>query len=120
MAAATGKAITVSVTLDPQLAADAAPEDTVFIFARALSGPRMPLAIERKQVSDLPITVTLDDSTAMMPAMKLSNFDEVAVGARVSKSGTAMPQSGDLQGLAEPVVPSSGTAIELTINSRVP
>ncbi len=118
--AAAGKAITVSVTLDPQVAADAAPEDTVFIFARAVSGPRMPLAIERRQVSDLPVTVTLDDSTAMMPSMKLSNFDEVAVGARVSKSGTAMPQSGDLQGLVEPVVPDSGQAIELNIDSRVP
>jgi cytochrome c-type biogenesis protein CcmH len=118
--AAAGKAITVSVTLDPQVAAGAAPEDTVFIFARAVSGPRMPLAIERRQVSDLPVTITLDDSTAMMPSMKLSNFDAVAVGARVSKSGTAMPQSGDLQGLVEPVVPGSGPAIKLNIDSRVP
>ena len=102
------------------VAAGAEPADTVFIFARALSGPRMPLAIVRKQVSDLPLTVTLDDSTAMTPAMKLSNFDEVTVGARVSKSGTAMPQSGDLQGLVEPVVPGVGPAIELTIDSRVP
>jgi cytochrome c-type biogenesis protein CcmH len=118
--AAAGKAITVNVTLDPQVAAGAAAGDTVFIFARALSGPRMPLAIVRKQVSDLPLTVTLDDSTAMAPAMKLSNFEEVTVGARVSKSGTAMPQSGDLQGLVEPVVPGSGPAIELSIDSRVP
>jgi cytochrome c-type biogenesis protein CcmH len=119
-AAATGKAITVSVTLDPQVAADAAPGDTVFIFARAVSGPRMPLAIERRQVSDLPVTVTLDDSTAMMPSMKLSNFDAVAVGARVSKSGMALPQSGDLQGLVAPVVPGSGQVIELNIDSSVP
>ena len=67
----------------------------------------MPLAIVRKQVSDLPLTVTLDDSTAMAPSMKLSNFDTVTVGARISKSGTAMPQSGDLQGLVTPVVPGS-------------
>jgi cytochrome c-type biogenesis protein CcmH len=119
-AVATDKAISVSVTLDSQIAAGAAPEDTVFIFARAVSGPRMPLAIVRKQVSDLPVTVTLDDSTAMAPSMKLSNFDEVAVGARVSKSGTAMPQSGDLQGLVAPVVPGSGQAIELNIDSRIP
>ncbi len=117
---AADRTITVSVTLDPQLAADAAPEDTVFIFARAVSGPRMPLAIVRKQVSDLPLTVTLDDSTAMAPAMKLSNFDEVAVGARVSKSGTAMPQSGDLQGMVSPVTPDAGQAVELNIDSRVP
>ncbi len=115
-----GKALTVSITLDPQVAAGAAPEDTVFIFARAVSGPRMPLAIVRKQVSDLPLTVTLDDSTAMAPSMKLSNFEEVAVGARISKSGTAMPQSGDLQGLVAPVVPGSGEPIELAIDSRIP
>ena len=118
--AAADKAITVSISLDPQVATGAAPEDTVFIFARAVSGPRMPLAIVRKQVSDLPVTVTLDDSMAMAPGMKLSNFDAVAVGARISKSGTAMPQSGDLQGLVTPVVPGSGQAIELSIDSRVP
>jgi cytochrome c-type biogenesis protein CcmH len=118
--AAAGKAITVSITLDPQVAAGAVPEDTVFIFARAASGPRMPLAIARKQVSDLPLTVTLDDSMAMTPAMKLSNFDKVTVGARISKSGTAMPQSGDLQGLVTPVVPGVAGTIELTIDSRVP
>ena len=115
-----GKSITVSVTLDPQLAAAAAPEDTLFIFARAVSGPRMPLAIVRKQVRDLPVTVTLDDSMAMAPVMKLSNFDKVVVGARVSKSGTAMPQSGDLQGQVEPVVPGSGETLQLSIDSRVP
>ena len=120
MTTAAGKNITVSITLDPQVAAGAAANDTVFIFARAVSGPRMPLAIVRKQVSDLPLTVTLDDSTAMTPAMKLSNFDAVSIGARISKSGTAMPQSGDLQGLVTPVVPGSGKAIELSINSRVP
>jgi cytochrome c-type biogenesis protein CcmH len=119
-AAAADKAISVSVSLDPQVAAGAAAEDTVFIFARAVSGPRMPLAIVRKQVSDLPLTVTLDDSTAMAPSMKLSNFAEVAVGARISKSGTAMPQSGDLQGLVTPVVPGAAGVIELNIDSRIP
>ncbi|NNG12066.1 MAG: c-type cytochrome biogenesis protein CcmI [Halobacteria archaeon] len=119
-AVATDKAISVSVKLDPQVAAGAAPEDTVFIFARAVSGPRMPLAIVRKQVSELPVTVTLDDSTAMAPSMKLSNFDQVAVGARISKSGTAMPQSGDLQGLVAPVVPGSGQPVELNIDSQIP
>ncbi len=120
MASADDNAITVSISLDPQVAAGAAPGDTVFIFARAVSGPRMPLAIVRKQVSDLPVTVTLDDSMAMAPGMKLSNFDAVSVGARISKSGTAMPQRGDLQGQVTPVVPGSGKNIELSIDSRVP
>ena len=117
---AAGKSVDVGVRLDPALADAAAPTDTVFIFARAVSGPRMPLAIVRKQVSDLPLIVTLDDTTAMAPAMKLSNFDQVAIGARVSKSGNAMPQSGDLQGLVAPVTPGAGLTVELTIDSRIP
>jgi len=118
--AAGGGAITVTVTLDPALAALAAPGDTVFIFARALQGPRMPLAIVRKQVRDLPVSVTLDDSQAMSPAMVLSKFDQVQVGARISKSGNAMPQSGDLQGTVAPVATRDGATIELTIDSKVP
>jgi len=122
-AAADGAAaatLSVSVTLDPQLAATAAAEDTVFIFARATQGPRMPLAIVRKQVKDLPVTVTLDDSMAMMPAMKLSNFEQVDIGARISKSGNAMPESGDLQGIVSPIATQSSETVQVTINSNVP
>jgi len=119
-AQATGAAIQVSVALSPELAAQAAPEDTVFIFARAESGPRMPLAIVRKQVRDLPVTVTLDDSLAMSPVMVISKFEQVTVGARISKSGNAMPQSGDLQGTVTPVATRDAAPVELTIDSRVP
>jgi len=115
-----GATLNVHVALAPELAATAAAEDTVFIFARATQGPRMPLAIVRKQVKDLPVTVTLDDSQAMMPAMKLSNFEQVAVGARVSKSGNAMPQSGDLQGIVSPVATQTTEKIQITIGSKVP
>jgi cytochrome c-type biogenesis protein CcmH len=97
-AAATGARVSGRVSLSPQLAAKAAPGDTVFIFARAVEGPRMPLAILRKTVADLPIDFTLDDSMAMSPAMKLSNFPRVVVGARSAKSGNAMPSPGDLSG----------------------
>lgn len=86
------------VSLSPALAAKVAPGDTVFIFARAAEGPRMPLAILRRTVADLPISFTLDDAMAMSPAMKLSNFPVVVVGARVSKSGNALPSPGDLSG----------------------
>ena len=86
------------VSLSPALAAQASPTDTVFIFARAAEGPRMPLAILRRTVADLPISFTLDDAMAMSPAMKLSNFPVVVVGARVSKSGNALPSPGDLSG----------------------
>jgi cytochrome c-type biogenesis protein CcmH len=118
--AAGGGAITVTVALDPSLSEATSPDDTVFIFARALQGPRMPLAIVRKQVRDLPLRVTLDDSQAMSPAMVLSKFDQVQVGARISKSGNAMPQSGDLQGMVSPVATRDGATIELTIDSKVP
>ncbi len=103
-----------TVSLSKAMAAQASPNDTVFIFARAADGPRMPLAILRKQVKDLPLEFKLDDSLAMSPAMKLSSFPKVVVGARVSKSGEAMPQKGDLTGTSAPVATgSSGVKIEI-------
>jgi cytochrome c-type biogenesis protein CcmH len=117
---ATATAVEVSVRLDPALSAQASAQDTVFIFARAAQGPRMPLAILRKRVAELPVTVTLDDSLAMSPATVLSNFDEVTIGARVSKSGNAMPQSGDLQGSVTPVQVKAGASVEVVINEVMP
>jgi cytochrome c-type biogenesis protein CcmH len=103
-----------SVTLAKSLADKAKPDDAVYVFARAAEGSRVPLAILRKQVKDLPLQFTLDDSMAMSPAAKLSGAPKVIVGARVSKSGGALAQPGDLQGLSAPVaVGSSGLAIEI-------
>lgn len=93
------------IRLAPELAERVAPTDTVFVFARAAEGPRMPLAIKRYQASALPIEFTLDDSDAMSPEMRLSAFDRVVVGARISKSGDATPRSGDLQTLSDPLSP---------------
>jgi cytochrome c-type biogenesis protein CcmH len=115
-----GAALRVHVALAPELAAAAAAEDTVFIFARATQGSRMPLAIVRKQVKDLPVTVTLDDSLAMSPQMVLSKFAQVTVSARISKTGNAMPQSGDLQGSVSPVATQATEIIQLTINNKQP
>jgi cytochrome c-type biogenesis protein CcmH len=110
--------ITGTVTLSAAMKAKANPTDTVFVLARAVQGPKMPLAILRKQVQDLPLQFALDDSTAMAPQMKLSNFDEVVVVVRVSKSGNAMPQPGDLQGISGPVKPGS-SGLKINIDTLV-
>ncbi|HEV7489622.1 MAG TPA: c-type cytochrome biogenesis protein CcmI [Rhodanobacteraceae bacterium] len=112
--------LTVSVTLDPKLKDKLDSSATLFVFARAASGPPMPLAIKRLKAGELPATVTLDDSMSMMPAMKLSKFAQVVVGARVSKSGNAMPQSGDLQALSPPIASSRSEPISLEIDQVVP
>jgi cytochrome c-type biogenesis protein CcmH len=113
--------VTVSgtVSLSPDLAAKAKPEDAVFIFARPVAGPRMPLAVIRAQAKDLPKAFVLDDSMAMTPTLKLSNFPEIAVEARVSKSGAAMPQSGDLQG-ASGAVKVGAADVKIVIDKVVP
>ncbi|EIC28848.1 c-type cytochrome biogenesis protein CcmI [Methylomicrobium album] len=113
------KSITVEVGLAPELRSSASPDDTVFIYAQAPSGPKMPLAIVRKQVSDLPLKVTLDDSTAMMPAMKLSNFGEVKLLARISKSGQAVAQPGDLIGTVENAAMPGRSEYKILINQQM-
>jgi cytochrome c-type biogenesis protein CcmH len=111
---AASPSLKVAVSLSPALAGKAGANDVVFIFARAVQGPRMPLAVVRKQVKDLPTTVVLDDSNAMSPMMKLSGAPEVIVVARVSKSGMTGAQPGDLEGETGPVKPG-GQAIAVSI-----
>jgi cytochrome c-type biogenesis protein CcmH len=109
--AATAGRVSGVARLAPELAAKADPTDTVFIFARAAEGPRMPLAILRKQVRDLPLKFTLDDSMAMAPETKLSAFARVVVGARISKSANAAPRPGDLEGLSAAVKPGAAGVV---------
>jgi cytochrome c-type biogenesis protein CcmH len=100
--AATSGTLSGKVTLNSALVGKTSPNDSVYIFARAKAGPRAPLATLRLQVKDLPASFTLNDSMARS-GVQLSTFpDEVVVGARISKSGSPMPQSGDLQGLSQP------------------
>jgi cytochrome c-type biogenesis protein CcmH len=108
-----------TVSLAPSLVAKVAPTDTVFIFARAADGPKMPLAILRRQVKDLPVSFTLDDSMAMAPNFALSKFPSVVVGARVTKSGNATPQSGDLEGFS-PAVKIGATGLSVVIDRALP
>lgn len=118
-AAAPGPKITGTVALAPALAAAASPDDTVFVFARAEQGPRMPLAVQRIKVRDLPASFALDDSMAMAPGMNLSAFPRVVVSARISKSGSATPQPGDLEGSAGAVKPGA-TGVKLVVDRRTP
>jgi len=118
-AASAGARIAGTVQLAPALAGKVSPTDTVYIFARAVDGPRMPLAILKKQAKDLPVTFALDDSMAMTPSLALSNFPSVIVGARVSKSGSATPQSGDLEGLSS-AVKLGATGLAVVIDRTLP
>lgn len=105
-AAAAAARVSGRVELAAALKAQARPEDTVYVFARnadPAAGNRMPLAIVRAQVKDLPLPFTLDDTHAMGPGMGLSTATRVVVGARISRSGQAIPQPGDLEGLSAPV-----------------
>ena len=112
-------ALEVQVSLAPELQKSTSPGDTVFVYAQALSGPKMPLAIVRKQVSDLPLSVSLNDTMAMMPTMKLSNFPQVMLLARSSKSGNAMSQPGDLIGSIDQVTLADKKNFMIVINGSV-
>lgn len=118
-AVAGGTAVSGVVSLAPAWQGKVGPDDTVFVFARAAQGSRMPLAIVRKSVKDLPFAFKLDDSLAMSPAAKLSTAGQVVVGARISKSGQATPQSGDLEGLTG-AVPVGSADVKLVISNPVP
>ena len=118
-AAATGKTVSGTVTLAAPLAGKANPTDAVFVFARPADGSKMPIALTRAQVKDLPLKFTLDDTTSMNPQVKISAFQEVILVARVSRSGSAMPGSGDLEGLSKPVKVGS-TGVAVTIDRALP
>lgn len=91
------------VVLDPKIRSQVMPGDTLFVFARAVNGPKVPVAMMRRKAEDLPMQFVLDDSMSMTPQFKLSTTDKVVIGARISKSGDALPRAGDIEGLSQPV-----------------
>jgi len=109
-------AVTVSAGLMDKYGSD----DTLFVYAQALDGPPMPLAVTRNKAGELPLEVVLDDSMAMMPAMKLSAFARVKLQARISDSGNAQPESGDLIGLLAEVDVTTMDTINLVIDTVMP
>jgi cytochrome c-type biogenesis protein CcmH len=108
-----------SVTLDPALKARLASGMTLFVYAKAPDSPA-PVAAYRTTVTTLPVSFVLDDSQAMMPSRKLSQFDQVRVEARLSSSGQALPQPGDLQAEAVTVATHAAQPITLSISKLVP
>lgn len=119
-ATSSGPRLTVAVDIAPELKSQIGASDVLFVFARAAQGPRMPLAIQRLPAASLPITVTLDDSTSMMPELKLSTMPQVVVGARISKSGQATPQPGDFEALSDPIANTHKDMVRLTISKVLP
>ena len=107
-----------TISLSPRLAGKVSPTDTVFILARATQGPRMPIAVLRKQVKDLPLEFELDDSMAMRPQVKLSDFNQVKVAARISKSGGAITKPGDFEGVSAAIRPGTG-GLNIVIDTEI-
>jgi cytochrome c-type biogenesis protein CcmH len=115
-ASAQGPSLQVKVALAPTLKTKLANGDTLFVYARAENGPPMPLAVARLDASQLPATVTLTDAMGMVPSMKLSSVPRVFVGARISHSGEAVAQSGDLEGDAGVVAVGSKAPVSIVID----
>lgn len=114
---AKGPALQVKIALAPALKAKLASGETLFVYACAENGPPMPLAVARLDAAQLPTTVTLTDAMSMMPTMKLSSVQRVFVGARISRSGEAVAQTGDLEGNGGVVDVRSKTPITITIDT---
>jgi cytochrome c-type biogenesis protein CcmH len=101
------RVITGKVVLGPNFSGKTSLPDTLFVFAKDVAGPPMPVSIVRASRKDLPFTFRLDDSTSPMPSRKLSDVETVVIVARLSKSGKAMAESGDLEGMSQPIKPGT-------------
>lgn len=108
----------VAVSLAEELRADQ--QASVFVYARAVNGPKMPLAVARLRVSELPAKVILNDSMAMAPGLKLSSFDQVEVIARISKQGIANAAAGDLEGRSDPLRTGGRQVVNVIISNILP
>lgn len=117
--AVAGNTLSGTVTLSPALANKISPDDTLFIFARAKEGPPMPRAISVKKARDLPASFLLTDGMGARPDLKISNVPQLIISARITKSGKAMPESGDLQGFSQTVKPGDNN-INIVIDRQIP
>jgi cytochrome c-type biogenesis protein CcmH len=113
------KSVAGSVSVAPEIAAKVSQTDTLYIFARAEDGGRVPLAIMRGSARQLPLAFSLDDSMSMSPQAKLSQAASVRIEARISKSGNATPQPGDLVGRSAAVRPGARD-VKIVVNEVLP
>ena len=111
--------VKVRVSISAELKSQLKDGDAVFVLAKALTGPVMPLAAMRIMAKDLPIDVVLNDSQGMVPGLALSKFEQVQVIARVAKGGQPMANPGDFQGIVKPVMVKSNDTVELVIDQIV-
>ena len=116
---AAGESVRVSVSVEPAILEQVDPQDSVFIFARALQGPAVPLAVVKRQVKDLPLVIELDDNSAMVPNMTISAFDKISIVARISRSGTAQAASGDFFGETGVIEPKITSEVAVTISEQM-
>jgi cytochrome c-type biogenesis protein CcmH len=113
--------LTVTVQVDKGVSERFAPDDVVYIFARALKGPPMPLAVVKRKASELPITVELDDATSMLPDQPLSSVQEIVIEARISRHGSPEKRTGDIEAVAVPVRQGADSQkVALRLNSVIP
>lgn len=118
--AAANGALTIKVSLSPEVPQNLRSEHALFIVARAVNGPPMPVAVIRKTVADLPLEITMDDTNAMTPSMKLSSFALLEVSARIAPGGNALPQPGDPVSAIAVVSPGQDDPVTLVIDRKVP
>lgn len=112
--------VSIKVTIDPSLQSSLEKDDVLFVFARDASGPPMPVAAIKRQASELPITVVLDNTSLLRPGSRLLDYKQLKIAARVSHSGQPIAQSGDLHSKSKQINPATTTEINLLIDEVVP
>ena len=116
----TASSVTVKVDVSDEIRQKQAADTAVFVYAKAQQGPKMPLAVQRMTLADLPATVTLDDSMAMVDGMNISTFGKIIVSARISQAGTAVTRSGDYVGMKKVDDVTTSPTVTILIDTLVP
>ena len=114
-----GASVQVEIDVSQDVRSRFADGDTVFVYAKAAEGPKMPLAVQRLTLAQLPATVTLDDSMAMVEGMNMSSFGSVIVSARLTTTGSAIAKAGDYIGELRVDDVSQTDRVEVRINTLV-